>query len=275
MTRAPAALVVALLVGALALGCAQRPDDGGAEDRSAGSATTDPADSGRPATARAKPLSGRVVVLDPGHQLGNHNFPRQINRLVPAGGFRKPCNTTGTATRGGYPEATFVWAVSRLVKQRLRALGARVVLTRHSNREDRWGPCVDARGRTGNRIPADAKLSIHADGSYTRGARGFHVIAPADRRPWTHDIHRSSRRLAVDTVAALRAHRFPRANYIAGGDGLDVRSDLGTLNLSNVPTVMVELGNMRNARESRRMTRPQGRQRYADALTGAVRRFLD
>ncbi len=212
--------------------------------------------------------------MDPGHQLGNRNFPRKVNRLVPAGGSRKPCNTTGTATSGGYAEATFTWVVAKLLRQRLRDAGARVVLTRHSNREDRWGPCVDARGRKGNRIPADLKISIHADGSYTRGARGFHVIAPADRRPWTHDIHRASTRLARDTKAALRAHRLPMANYIAGGDGIDVRSDLATLNLADVPTVMVELGNMRDTRDARRMTTPQGRQRYADALLGGVRRFL-
>ena len=59
-----------------------------------------------------RPLGGRTIVIDPGHQLGNHNFPRQINRMVPAGGFKKPCNTTGTATDGGYPEATFTWQVS-------------------------------------------------------------------------------------------------------------------------------------------------------------------
>ncbi|UUZ57672.1 hypothetical protein [Nocardioides sp. B-3] len=53
------------------------------------------------------PLAGTTIVIDPGHQLGNHNFPSRINRLVPAGGFDKPCNTTGTATNGGYPEATF------------------------------------------------------------------------------------------------------------------------------------------------------------------------
>ncbi len=97
--------------------------------------------------ARAKPLAGRVVVLDPGHQLGNHNFPSQINRPVPAGGFKKPCNTTGTATNGGYPEATFVWRVTKLLQARLEKLGATVRLTRTSNRQDRWGPCVDERGR--------------------------------------------------------------------------------------------------------------------------------
>ena len=63
---------------------------------------------------------GATVVIDPGHQLGNHNYPRKINRLVPAGGFKKPCNTTGTATNGGYPEATFAWQVSRLLRARLR-----------------------------------------------------------------------------------------------------------------------------------------------------------
>jgi N-acetylmuramoyl-L-alanine amidase len=226
-----------------------------------------------PATA-AGPLAGRLVIIDPGHQLGNHNFPRRINRLVPAGGFDKPCNTTGTATNAGYAEATFAWRVSLLLQRRLERAGATVRLTRHSNREDRWGPCVDARGRAGNKAGADLKISIHADGSTVRGARGFHVIAPTDRRPWTHDIYRPSRRAALDTRAALRARGLPVANYVAGGDGLDFRSDLGTLNLSDVPTVMVELGNMRSAADARRMTRPHGRQVYARALAAGARRFL-
>ena len=67
---------------------------------------------------------------------------------------------------------------------------------------------------------------------------------------------------------------MPRANYIAGGDGLDFRSDLGTLNLSDVPTVMVELGNMKNAADARLMTTPKGRAAYAAALARAVRLFL-
>ena len=52
--------------------------------------------------------------------------------------------------------------------------------------------------------------------------------------------------LARSVRAGLVRAGVPVANYIAGGDGLDVRSDLGTLNLSDIPTVMVELGNMRN-----------------------------
>ncbi|MGC4110525.1 MAG: N-acetylmuramoyl-L-alanine amidase [Nocardioides sp.] len=220
------------------------------------------------------PLAGRLVVIDPGHQLGNHNFLAEIDRPVPAGGFKKPCNTTGTSTNGGYPEATFTWRVAQVLRARLRALGARVILTRHSNSERRWGPCVDVRGRDGNKQHADLKISIHGDGSYAAGARGFHVIAPTDRRPWTSDIYRPSRRLALTTRAALKSVGLRVANYIAGGDGLDFRSDLGTLNLSNIPTVMVELGNMRNPVDARRMTSRSGRATYARGLALAVRRYL-
>src|SRR5688572_25759566 len=45
-----------------------------------------------------------VVVLDPGHNGGNAAASAEIARPVPAGGFTKPCNTTGTATIDGYAE---------------------------------------------------------------------------------------------------------------------------------------------------------------------------
>lgn len=67
---------------------------------------------------------------------------------------------------------------------------------------------------------------------------------------------------------------MPVANYTAGGDGLDFRSDLGTLNLSDIPTVMVELGNMRNPGDAHRMTTASGRATYARGLAAAVRRYL-
>jgi N-acetylmuramoyl-L-alanine amidase len=260
-----AGLLPAVLVAALAL--APAPGCGGLDkfdQREAG-----------PRASVAQPLAGKVVVLDAGHQLGNHNFPAQINRPVPAGGFTKPCNTTGTSTDGGYPEATFAWKVTTRLKAKLEKAGATVVLTRKSNREDRWGPCVDVRGRKGNKRHADLKISIHGDGSLSSGAHGFHVIYPPDRAPWTDDIFGPSKRLAEVTKEALLKKGFSVANYIAGGDGLDFRSDLGTLNLSDVPTVMVELGNMRNASDAHRMTTRKGRATYAHAVVRGIRIFLD
>jgi N-acetylmuramoyl-L-alanine amidase len=237
------------------------------------SASVPAADDATTVRAAAKPLAGKVIVIDAGHQLGNSRHPRQINRLVDAGGFMKPCNTTGTATNAGFPEATFAWKVATALAHQLRARGARVIMTRHTNSYADWGPCVDVRGRAGNKADADAKVSIHGDGADS-SVRGFFAIRPADRRGWTRDIYHSSGHLAKRLKAGL-VHAGARPSNSYGGDGLDVRGDLGTLNWSNRPAVMVELGNMRNARDARHMTNPKYRRHvYARGLRLGITRFV-
>jgi N-acetylmuramoyl-L-alanine amidase len=222
---------------------------------------------------RPAPLSGLTIAVDPGHQLGNQRHPREINTPVPAGGLRKPCNTTGTATNSGVTEATVNFRLARAVKARLEALGAAVRMTRVTNSPRRWGPCIDARGRFGQRVGASLMVSLHADGAAASGS-GFHVIAPRRRDPWTTDIAGPSLRLAKALRLSLVRHGVPRADYTAEGTGLDIRSDLGTLNLSDVPVAMIEIGNMRNARDARRMTDPAGRATYADAVVQGIRAYL-
>jgi N-acetylmuramoyl-L-alanine amidase len=223
--------------------------------------------------AASLPLAGVRIALDPGHQLGNHNFPSQTRRLVPAGGFEKPCNTTGTATNGGYPEATLNFRIARLVQARLQALGARVLLTRTRNSQSLWGPCVNTRGEFGARVGARLMVSMHADGASSR-VRGFHVIVPRSRSPWTTDIARPSLRLAKALRAGFDARRIPRSTYVGAGTALSVRSDLGTLNMSDVPVAMLEVGNMRNASDAHRMTTRTGRATYARAVVRGIRLFL-
>ena len=192
---------------------------------------------------------------------------------MPAGGFQKPCNTTGTATDSGVPEATVTFRLARAVEQRLEGLGATVRMTRNTNSESRWGPCVDTRGQFGESVGADLMVSLHADGS-SASDRGFHVIAPTRRSPWTTDIAGASLRLATSLRDALTASGLPPSNYTGEGTGLNVRDDLGTLNLSDVPVAMVEIGNMRNSGDANRMTSMSGRARQADALVRGIRTFL-
>ena len=240
-------------------------------------------DGGRPAISEsaavaapsvaASPLGGVRIALDPGHQLGNHNHPAQVSRLVPAGGFDKPCNTTGTRTDGGYAEATLNFRVARLVGARLRALGAEVLLTRTRNSESLWGPCVDVRGEFGAKVGARLMVSLHADGA-PAGAHGFHVIAPTPRSPWTTDIAAASRALALALRSGFDTVGIPRSTYVGHGTALSIRSDLGTLNLSDVPVAMLEIGNMRNAADAHRMTTRAGRARYARAVVKGIRLYL-
>lgn len=226
-----------------------------------------------PAPTPEPPLAGVRIALDPGHQLGNRNFPAQVNRLVPAGGFSKPCNTTGTATDAGYPEASLNFAIALSVRKRLLDLGAEVFLTRTKNSDELWGPCVNQRGGFGAKVDARLAVSLHADGAGS-SARGFHVIAPRSRAPWTTDIAAESRRLALALRAGFDDQGFPRSNYVGDGTGLVIRADLATLNLSDVPIAMIEVGNMRNASDAARMTSAAGRDEYAAAVVAGIRAYL-
>jgi N-acetylmuramoyl-L-alanine amidase len=282
MVRTGLAIAVAGLVVLAGCGASGRTPEAAQAKRPTVSVTT--RSSHRPATGHpgshhrshlhgSGHLDGKVVVIDPGHQLGNSTHLRQINRLVNAGGFMKACNTTGTATNGGYPEATFTWRVAQALKRQLRSRGATVYLTRHTNSYADWGPCIDVRGRKGNKVHADAAISIHGDGA-AADVRGFFVIRPGDLPGWTSDIYRVSHHFALNVRSGL-TRAAVRVSNGYGGDGLDTREDLGTLNWSNVPIVMVELANMRNATDARHITSPHYRRHsFARGLRYGIVKFL-
>ena len=110
------------------------------------------------------------------------------------------------------------------------------------------GPCVNVRAAIGNAAGADAAVSIHADGGPVLG-RGFDVIEPCR---WSAPISdNTADRAAVRRAGGGRPDHFgadtgePASDY-AGIDGIDPRDDLGGLNLTTVPKVLIECANMQN-----------------------------
>ena len=224
-------------------------------------------------TRAAQPLAGQVIALDPGHNGANWSHPAIIGQLVNVITEWKACDTAGAQTDAGYPEHAFTFDVAMRLARLLRAEGATVVLTRHN--DDGVGPCVTQRAAIGNRAHADAAISIHADGGPPSGT-GFEVIAPG-RIAGAPDapVIGPSGRLAADIRNAYhRITREPYSDYV-GTRGLDVRTDLGGLNLSTVPKVFIECGNMRNAGDAARLTSPRFRERVAVALEAGFTAFLD
>jgi N-acetylmuramoyl-L-alanine amidase len=64
------------------------------------------------------------------------------------------------------------------------------------------------------------------------------------------------------------------SNYIGGGTGLDVRTDLGGLNLSTVPKVFLECGNMRDPKDAALLTSTGWRQKAARGLARGIEGYL-
>ncbi len=254
----------------LAAGTPSPSSGPGSASSGPGSESSGPGSASEP-SAGAKPLAGTVIVLDPGHNGDNWAHPEIINRLVNVITEWKPCDTTGAQTNAGYAEHAFSFNVARRLASLLKSEGATVILTRRNDHG--VGPCITRRAAIANRAHADVAISIHADGGPSSGS-GFEVIEPGLVAGHNNRIISPSRRLGLDVRNAYRRIAGePYANYI-GRHGLDVRTDLGGLNLSKVPKVFIECGNMRNVSDAARLSSPAFRQRVARALAAGLTAFL-
>jgi N-acetylmuramoyl-L-alanine amidase len=234
-----------------------------------------PAGAGPPAAA-ALPERFDTVVIDAGH-----------------GG-----DDQGARGPRGLLEKDIVLDVARRLAGKLREAGVRVVLTREGDRfvglEERTSIANDAR--------ADLFVSIHANGSDARAARGietFFVSLDASDE--------AARRLAAEENQAFAAAGKPAE---AGGDPLlailgdmiatehlvdsqeFARLVLGELLTTGgavsrgvkqapfvvlmgvqMPAALVEIGFITNAREEQALAAPAERERIAAGIADAVREF--
>lgn len=217
-----------------------------------------------------KLLAGKVVGIDPGHNGGNFADPAYINQIIWNGRENETCDTTGTQTAGGYTEARFNFNVARYLRADLEALGARVVMTRTNDHG--VGPCVNRRARILDDAHANVAIDIHADGGPAWG-RGFTVLEPVADGPNDHVI-KSSERFGNDVRTALLQHTtMPESTYY-GHNGIEFRDDLAGLNLTTVPKVLIECGNMPNPTDAATLTSPRFQRKLAAALESAIVTFL-
>ncbi|MCV7102661.1 Rv3717 family N-acetylmuramoyl-L-alanine amidase [Mycobacterium palustre] len=212
-------------------------------------------------------LSGAAVFLDPGHNAVND---ASINQQVTNGrGGTKACQTSGAAANDGYTEHAFTWAVVGLINGSLTQVGVHTQLSRGD--DSSVGPCVDQRAAQANAMHPDAIVSIHADGGPPSGS-GFHVNYSS---PPLNDVQAGPAvQLARTMRDALVQAGFQPSNYV-GSDGLYGRDDLAGLNLAQYPAILVELGNMKNPEDAARMESPDGRAKYADAVTQGIVTYLN
>jgi N-acetylmuramoyl-L-alanine amidase len=218
----------------------------------------------------AKPLAGLTVGIDPGHNGLNGSDPAYLNHLIWNGRQWETCDTTGTETDAGYTEAMFNFRVAMFLRADLLRDGARVVMTRTTNQG--VGPCVTRRAQIINHGHANVAIDIHADGGPPSG-RGFSVLEPVADGPNNHVIA-ASEQFGRDVRAALLAHTVMPVSTYDGVNGVAFRGDLAGLNLTRVPKILIECGNMRNATDAALLTSTLFQRQLARAFETAIIRFL-
>jgi N-acetylmuramoyl-L-alanine amidase len=210
-----------------------------------------------------------TIGIDPGHNGGNFSDPSYINRIIWNGRERETCDTTGTQTNGGYTEARFTFNVAMYLAADLRRAGARIVMTRTS--DTGVGPCVNRRARIIDAAHAAAAIDIHADGGPASG-RGFAILEPVPDGP-NNRVITSSRQLGAEVRRAFLRTGMPTSTY-DGTNGIALRNDLAGLNLTTVPKVLIECGNMRNATDAAMLTSRHFQRRAAQTMSSAIANFV-
>ena len=189
----------------------------------------------------ALPLSGRTIVVDPGHGGGEQGG---------AGALR-------------VNEKDIVLDIGRQLAARLRTQGANVVLTRQS---DVQVPLY-ARDTLAETLDADLLISVHAnalpDGTDPKGRRGAGVY-------WTQP---QAGPLAERILEAITGDPVLSATGQPGNDGLHPGADLALTRPSTQISLLVETAYLTDPGNLRSLMSPEGRSAYAGAIARGVASF--
>jgi N-acetylmuramoyl-L-alanine amidase len=239
----------------------------------------------RPAAARRDPPPRRLVVIDAGH-----------------GGPDRGMSGT-TSTRRRIEEADITLAVSRKLRDVLKARGVDVLMTRTTDTLI----ALRDRGRLANEAGGTLFLSIHVNAanprwSNPRSARGFETYFLSDAKtederrvaemeneadkyledaepgdPLTfllsdmaqNSYLRESSELAATVQAGLRPTHPSRADRGVKQAGFAV------LIAAHMPAALVEIGFGTNAAEATWLSSAKGQETLANAIADATERYLD
>jgi N-acetylmuramoyl-L-alanine amidase len=263
----------------------------------------------------------RLLVLQSPHRVvidvyGTRDNPEELEWELPAGTPERPHGRLPAGSRrvqtvvvdaghggrdpgatgiGGLREKDVNLRLSKLLGERLRTAGFRVVLTR----DDDSGLDLEQRTAIAESARADLFISIHANASLRKGTRGIEIYY-LDENHERHAMEIAARENGVPrsemdslqkTIAKLRVEELSvysqrlaglvhaellpglSANY-RGVEDLGVKTGpFYVLFLSSIPSILVESGFLTNEHDARLLREKRYLEAAADHIAAGVVRF--
>ena len=195
----------------------------------------------------ALPLEGIIVGLNPGHQI-----TRDYTQLPVGPGWKQTKNANSGYVIGiktGIPEYQITLDVSLILREKLEALGAKVVMTRTAN--DVKINNIE-RALMLNEAGCDIALQVHCNNSAERWRKGFFVftkVKDLESQAIGDQIYIGTHEAAGTDISYCRRH-----------DGYM------SLNWSTTPAVLLELGYMSNPQEDVLLSTSEYQELLADGI---------
>ena len=183
--------------------------------------------------------SQKVVCLDAGHG-GAGISTKEDND--PDGTSQKTAQSTGTESAGGLLEKDVNLAVTLATGKLLEEAGIKVVYTRTTDE----AVSNVRRAQIANESSADIFVRIHCDGDDNTSRRGCYCYCISSGNKWQSTNYQSSHKLCESVLSAFSAKTgMPVDKSFEGGIFED--DGLTASNWANMPTALIEMGNMRNS----------------------------
>ncbi len=204
-----------------------------------------------------------VVVIDPGHQGKGSNKPEPIG---PGSSTTKPSVTSGaTGSVTKRPESLVNLEVSLKIQKALEARGVKVIMVRTSQNVNISN---SERAAIANKAGADLLLRIHCDDVSNGSLNGLLTMVPAKNK-WTGPI-------VAPSAKAGKAIRSAALKSTGARDrGIVSTAEMTGFNWSKVPSVIVEMGLMSNAREDRLLSSASYQNKLATGISDGVVTYLN
>ena len=186
--------------------------------------------------------SQKVVCLDAGHG-GDGISTKEDND--PDGTSQKTAQSTGTESAGGLLEKDVNLAVTLATGKLLEEAGIKVVYTRTTDE----AVSNIRRAQIANES-ADIFVRIHCDGDDNSSRRGCYCYCITAKNRWQATNYKESRNLCESILSAFSAKTGMPVDK-SFKDGILEDDGLTSNNWAEMPTALIEMGNMRNAEDEK------------------------
>lgn len=211
---------------------------------------------------RALIKSGRVIVIDPGHQAHANLSHEPIGPGSTEMKVKTQGGTSGVNSRT--PEYKITLDISLKLKAKLESKGVKVIMTREKNDVNLSNI---ERAQIANNAGAALFVRIHADGNTDHEKSGISTLYPTSNQ-WTALIYKDSKSAAgivQKSVVVVASHK---------DNGIVARGDLTGFNWSKVPAILVETGFMTNPEEDATLNDPPYQDKLAEGICNGILNYL-
>ena len=233
--------------------------------------TTDVAPTGEPTAApttaaAATPTpsggqagSGRLVVIDAGHQRKGNNEKEPDGPNSTTLKAKVTSGATGHFTK--IPEYELNLIVANKLQAILLARGYRVIMVRETHDVNLSN---SERAEIANKAGADVFIRIHANANDDSSVNGAETLCQTKNNPYNSNLYAQSRKLSEKVLDALCAECGCKKRRVVETD------TMSGINWCKVPVTIVEMGFLSNEKEDRLMATEEYRDKLAKGIADGI-----